>query len=408
MIADSVRYLRSKGLRVFFDAEHFFDGFASDREYALQCLKTAAGAGADCVVLCDTNGGAITSWVAEVVRVVVGEVDCTVGIHTHNGADVAVASTLAAVEAGATHVQAAANGYGDMCGNANMFSVIANLKLKLGLDVVSDEQLAHLTEASRYVSEIANLPLNPRQPYVGPAAFTHKAGLHVAAVVKEGWSYQHVDPATVGNDTRILVSELAGRRNILAKMQEQGIDIPLEGDEVQRLLEHVKLMESRGYQYEGAEASFELLVRRSRPGYEPPFELEDFMVVERRRYKPGETDREMLSEAMVKIAVDDEIYHTAAEGSGPVHALDAAIRKALVQHFPSISAIKLVDYKVRIIDSKAGAAANVRVLIESTDSENTWTTVGSSTDIIEASWLALSDSLEYWLLKRADQASDGD
>ncbi len=408
MIADSVRYLSSKGLRVFFDAEHFFDGFGSDREYALQCLRTAAAAGADCVVLCDTNGGAITSWVAEVVRAVVDEVDCAVGIHTHNGADVAVASTLAAVEAGATHIQAAANGYGDMCGNANMFSIIANLKLKLGLDVVTDEQLAHLTEASRYVSEIANLPPNPRQPYVGSAAFAHKAGLHVAAVVKEDWSYQHVDPAIVGNDTRILVSELAGRRNILAKMQEQGIDIPSEGDEAQRLLEHVKLMESRGYQYEGAEASFELLVRRGRAGYEAPFELEDFMVVERRHHKPGEAGREMLSEAMVKIAVDDQIYHTAAEGSGPVHALDAAVRKALVQHFPSISAIKLVDYKVRIIDSAAGTGANVRVLIESTDGDDTWTTVGSSTDIIEASWLALSDSLEYWLLKRVGHLSGRD
>jgi 2-isopropylmalate synthase len=408
MIADSVRYLRSKGLRVFFDAEHFFDGFASDREYALQCLKTAAEAGADCVVLCDTNGGAITSWVGEVVRAVVGEVGCVVGIHTHNGADVAVASTLAAVEAGATHVQAAANGYGDMCGNANMFSVIANLKLKLGLDVVSEDQLAHLTEASRYVSEIANLPPNPRQPYVGSAAFAHKAGLHVAAVVKEDWSYQHVDPTLVGNDTRILVSELAGRRNILAKMREQGIDIPVEGDEAQRLLDQVKLMESRGYQYEGAEASFELLVRRGRPGYEALFELEDFMVVERQHYKPGEAGREMLSEAMVKIAVDDQVYHTAAEGSGPVHALDAAVRKALVQHFPSISAIKLVDYKVRIIDSAAGTGANVRVLIESTDGDDTWTTVGSSTDIIEASWLALSDSLEYWLLKRVGHLSGRD
>ena len=408
MIADSVRYLKSQGLRVFFDAEHFFDGFASDREYALECLKTAAGAGANCVVLCDTNGGTITSRVADVVRAVVGEVGCAVGIHTHNGAGVAVASSLAAVEAGATHVQAAANGYGDMCGNANMFSIIANLKLKLGLDVISDEQLAHLTEASRYVSEIANLPPNPRQPYVGSAAFAHKAGLHVAAVVKEEWSYQHVDPAAVGNDTRILVSELAGRRNILAKMREQGIDIPLDGDEAQRLLDQVKLMESRGYQYEGAEASFELLVRRSRPGYEAPFELEDFMVVERRHHKPGEAGREMLSEAMVKVAVDDQVYHTAAEGNGPVHALDAAVRKALAQHFPSISAIKLVDYKVRIIDSTAGTGANVRVLIECTDGEHTWTTVGSSTDIIEASWLALSDSLEYWLLKRIGQASDKD
>jgi 2-isopropylmalate synthase len=295
-----------------------------------------------------------------------------------------------------------------MCGNANMFSIIANLKLKMGLDVISEERLAHLTEVSRYISEIANLPPSPRQPYVGSAAFAHKAGLHVAAVVKEEWSYQHVDPDIVGNDTRILVSELAGRRNILAKMQEQGIDIQLEGDEARGLLEQVKLMESRGYQYEGAEASFELLVRRSRPGYEEPFELVDFMVVERRHHEPGETGREMLSEAMVKVRVDDEVYHTAAEGNGPVNALDAAVRKALVQHFPSISVIKLVDYKVRIIDSAAGTGADVRVLIESTDGDHTWTTVGASADIIEASWLALSDSLEYWLLRRSGRSSSGD
>jgi 2-isopropylmalate synthase len=289
-----------------------------------------------------------------------------------------------------------------------MFSIIANLKLKMGLDVISDEHLAHLTETSRYVSEIANLPPSPRQPYVGSAAFAHKAGLHVAAVVKEDWSYQHVDPALVGNDTRILVSELAGRRNILAKMQEQGIDIPLEGDEAKRLLEQVKLMESRGYQYEGAEASFELLVRRSRPGYALPFELVDFMVVERNHHKPDGGGREMLSEAMVKISVGDQVYHTAAEGNGPVNALDAAVRKALLQHFPSIGVIKLVDYKVRIIDSAAGTGANVRVLIESTDGEHSWTTVGSSTDIIEASWLALADSLEYWLLKHGGHSTDGD
>jgi 2-isopropylmalate synthase len=296
-------------------------------------------------------------------------------------------------------VQAAANGYGDMCGNANIFSIIANLKLKMGLDVVSDEQLAHLTEASRYVSEIANLPPSPRQPYVGSAAFAHKAGLHVAGVIKEGWSYQHIDPAIVGNDTRILVSELAGRRNILAKMAEQGLDISPDGDEAKRLLQRVKEMESRGYQYEGAEASFELLVRRGRSGYTVPFELVDFMVVERQHHEPGRAGREMLSEAMVKIRVEDQVYHTAAEGNGPVNALDAAVRKALIQRFPTISAIKLVDYKVRIIDSAAGTGANVRVLIESTDGEQSWTTVGSSTDIIEASWLALADSLEYWLLK---------
>lgn len=403
MIADSVRYLKGRGLTVFFDAEHFFDGFASDSGYALQCLKTAAGAGADCVVLCDTNGGTVTSRVAKVVRTVVGQVGCAVGIHAHNGADVAVANSIAAVEVGATQVQAAANGYGDMCGNANMFSIIANLKLKLGIDVIGEERLRKLTEVSHYVSEIANLPPNPRQPYVGSAAFAHKAGLHAAAVVKEDWSYQHVDPALVGNDTRILVSELSGRRNILAKLQEQGIDIPLTLEEAREVLERVKVMESRGYQYEGAEASFELLVRRGRPGYRVPFDLEDFMVVERWHSAsggPGRQKREMISEAMVKVRVGEQVFHTAAEGNGPVNALDTAVRKALVEFYPAIGAIKLVDYKVRIIDSAAGTGASVRVLIESADGERTWTTVGSSTDIIEASWLALADSLEYWLLKR--------
>ena len=396
MISDSVRFLKAHGLTVFFDAEHYFDGYFYDRDYALECLRAAARAGADCVVLCDTNGGTITSQVYRVVKETVAAVDTAVGIHAHNGADLAVANTLAAVEAGATHVQGAINGYGDMCGNANMISIIANLKLKMGLDVVTDEQLRKLTEVSRFVSEVANLPPNPRQPYVGSAAFAHKAGLHAAGVAKAPWSYQHIDPALVGNETRFLVSELSGSHGVLAKLREQGVEVDRE--EARRIVEQVKMMESRGYQYEGAEASLELLVRRSRPGYQPPFELEDFMVVERRHHGPG--DREMLAEAMVKVRVGDEVIHTAAEGNGPVNALDAAVRKALLQFSPSLEAVKLVDYKVRIIDPGHGTAASVRVLIESTDGEQSWTTVGASTDIIEASWLALADSLEYWLVKR--------
>lgn len=403
MLGDSVRYLKAQGRTVFLDAEHFFDGYESDAGYALQCLKTAATAGADAVVLCDTNGGIVTARVSEIVRRVISEVPCTVGMHAHNGADVAVANSLAAVEAGATHVQGAANGYGDMCGNANMFSIIANLKLKLGIDVISDDELRRLTETSHFISEVANMPPNPRQPYVGSGAFSHKAGLHVAGVVKEPWSYQHVDPSVVGNDTRILVSELAGRRNIIAKLAEQGVDIDLSDAEARDLLERVKLMESRGYVYEGAEASFELLVRRSRPGYRPPFELVDFWVIERRHHEPGGHGREMQSEAMVKVRVleSGEVIQTAADGNGPVNALDAAVRRALVQYYPAIGSIHLVDYKVRIVDSASGTAATTRVLIESTDGENTWTTVGSSTDVIEASWLALADSLEYWMYKHS-------
>jgi 2-isopropylmalate synthase len=270
----------------------------------------------------------------------------------------------------------------------------------MGLDVVTNEQLQKLTEVSHYISEVANLPPNPRQPYVGGAAFAHKAGLHAAAVVKQPWSYQHIDPVIVGNDTRILISELAGRRNLIAKLEEQGVHLDLSQEDVRELLDKVKLMESRGFVYEGAEASFELLVRRSRPDYRAYFELVDFMIVERRHHNPGEEGRDMISEAMVKLRVGERVLITADEGNGPVNALDGAVRKALGESYPEIHSIHLVDYKVRNIDSAAGTGASVRVLIESTDGLETWTTVGSSTDIIEASWLALADSLEYWLTRR--------
>ena len=400
MIRDSVAFMKGQGKVVFFDAEHFFDGFRDNAEYALECLRAAAEAGADCLVLCDTNGGTITSKVVEAVAAA-RRLGAPIGIHAHNDADLAVANTLAAVEAGATHVQGTINGYGERCGNANLVSVIPNLKLKMGIDCLSDEQLARLTEISHYVSEVANMVPNPHAPYVGASAFTHKAGLHVAAIVKAESSYQHMEPQLVGNEKRVLVSELAGQRNILTKIKEQGIDVELGTEEARRLLEQVKLMESRGYQYEGAEASFELLVRRSRPGYQPPFELEDFWVVERRRTRPGARDEgDMQAEAMVKVSVGGQLIQTAADGNGPVNALDAAVRKALLEFYPSLTAIKLVDYKVRIIDSAAGTGASVRVLIESTDGEEFWRTVGSSTDIIEASWLALADSLEWWVMHR--------
>jgi 2-isopropylmalate synthase len=404
MILESIRYLKSHGLTVYLDAEHFFDGFYSDRNYTLQCVRAAAGAGADCIVMCDTNGGTITARLIEAIKAAKETVSTPLGIHTHNAAGLAVANTLAAVEAGVSQVQGCVNGYGDGCGNADLMVVIPNLKLKMGIECISEEQLARLTEVSRYVSEVCNLPPSPRQPYVGTAAFSHKAGLHVAALMKHEDSYQHIDPVLVGNDLHILVSELAGRRNILAKIKEQDIDLSLDDAEIRSLLETIKLMESRGYQYEGAEASFELLVRRSQPDYQPPFELDDFMIVERRHPDPRgaeeEQDQELLSEAMVKVRVGDEVIHTAAEGNGPVNALDGAMRKALVEFYPTLAAIKLVDYKVRIIDTAAGTGASVRVLIESTDGEHTWTTVGSSTDIIKASWLALADSLEWWLVRR--------
>ncbi|MER3420581.1 MAG: citramalate synthase [Chloroflexota bacterium] len=401
MIADSIRYMKSLGKTVFFDAEHFFDGFFDNPDYSIQCLATALRAGADGVVLCDTNGGMLTQQLLdaiEAVRLRLG--DIPFGIHAHNDCGLAVANTLAAVEAGATQVQGCVNGYGERCGNADILTVIANLKLKMGLDVVSDAQLARLTETSHFVAELANLNPNPQAPYVGLSAFAHKAGYHVAAIVKNERAYQHVPPEKVGNERRVLVSDLSGQRNIIAKMREQGIDIPLSSEETRRLLEKVKLLEARGYQYDAAEASFELLVRRSRPDYKPPFELEDFMIVERRRHgRNGHEEREMMAEAVVKLRVDGEVMHTVGEGNGPVNALDIAVRKALSAFYPSLSRVRLTDYKVRILDGTTGTAASVRVLIESTDGINIWRTVGSSTDVIEASWLALADSYEYWLTK---------
>jgi 2-isopropylmalate synthase len=280
-------------------------------------------------------------------------------------------------------------------------SIIANLKLKLGIDVVTNEQLAMLTDVSRYVSEIVNLVPDPYQPYVGSSAFTHKGGLHVAAVLKTDVSYQHVPPESVGNSRRLLVSELGGSSGVQQKLKERGIEFELSREEARALQELVNAQEAKGYAFEGAEASFEMLVRRARPGYAPPFELDDYWIIERRAAADATHDREMQAEAMAKVRIDGNLRQTAAEGNGPVNALDAAVRKALVEFFPTIYAVKLVDFKVRIIDSAAGTSAAVRVLIESSDGERFWTTVGASTDIIEASWLALADSLEYFLVKRA-------
>ena len=402
MIADSVGYLRANGLTVFYDAEHFFDGFKTNPDYSLRCLTVAAEAGAACLVLCDTNGGALPETVDEAVRAAVKSTSVPVGIHAHNDSGLAVANTLAAVIAGATQVQGTINGYGERCGNANLCSVIPNLKLKMGIDCVSDEQLAKLTEISHYVSEAANLVPDPFSPYVGFSAFSHKAGYHVAGVTKWADAYQHIAPTLVGGKLRVVVSELSGKRNIIYKAKQLGIDLPSTGKETQKLLEQIKLLESRGFQYDNAEASFELLVHRAKPDYEPPFELVDFMVVveKRRRLPTRESPEEILSEVMLKVKVGTEVMHTAAEGNGPVNALDQALRKALLQFYPSLAAVKLVDYKVRILEESTGTASQVRVLIESSDGVDEWRTVGSSPNIIEASWLALSDSLEYWLLKQ--------
>jgi len=402
MIADSIGYLRAKGLTVFFDAEHFFDGFKANSDYALRCLTTAAEAGAGCLVLCDTNGGTLPGEITVGVDAARKLTAVPLGIHAHNDTEVAVANTLAAVKAGASQVQGTINGYGERCGNANLCSIIPALKLKMNIDCVTDEQLAALTEVSHYISEVANLIPDAFLPYVGSSAFSHKGGLHVSGVVKWADSYQHIDPAKVGNKPNVVVSELSGKGNILYKAKEKGLGLPLKGKEAQKLLEQVKLLESRGFQYENAEASFELLVRRAKPDYQPPFELVDFMVVVEKRRRPStqQNMEEMLAEAVVKVRVGTEIMHTAAEGNGPVNALDQALRKALLRFYPSLAQVRLVDYKVRILEESVGTTAQVRVLIESSDGVDQWRTVGSSTNIIEASWMALADGLEYWLLKQ--------
>ena len=408
MISDSIRYLKAKGLTVFLDAEHFFDGFKVNPDYALRVLKVAAEAGADCLVLCDTNGGTLPTEITAAVEAVKRVTAVPLGIHAHNDAELAVANTLTAVQAGVSQVQGTINGYGERCGNANLCSIIPALKLKMGVDCISDQQLNKLTEVSRYVSEVANLVPDTFLPYVGSSAFSHKGGLHVSGITKWANSYQHIDPGKVGNQPRVLVSELSGKGNILYKAREKGIDLPPHGKEAEKLLEQVKLLESRGFQYENAEASFELLLHRAKPNYVPPFELVDFMVVVERRRRPPTSrgpEQETLSEAVIKVRVGAEMIHTAAEGNGPVSALDQALRKALLQFYPSLAQVKLVDYKVRILEESVGTGSSVRVLIESSDGVEAWRTVGSSTNIIEASWLALADSLEYWLIKQRLQSN---
>jgi len=398
MIADSVRYLKSQGLLVFFDAEHFFDGFASDRGYALQCLKTAAGAGAGCVVLCDTNGGTITSTVAELVRVVAEQVDCAVGIHTHNGADVAVANSLAAVRAGAVHVQGTINGYGERCGNANLSAIIPDLELKLGLRCLPEGKLKELYDLSHFVAEVANLAPDEHMAYVGRSAFAHKGGIHVAAVRRNPRSYQHIDPELVGNELRVVVSELSGRGSLLSKAEELGLgDVGKE--EVSAALQRIKDLEARGFSFEASDASVVMMMRRLESEYRPPFELVDYVVMVENRQGRG-----TFAEANVKISINGEIAHTAAEGNGPVNALDAALRKALTPVYPELNGFHLSDYKVRILDGQNGTAATTRVLIDTRNAHHQWSTVGASANIIEASWQALVDSVEYGLHEAKEEA----
>ena len=401
IIAESVDFLKSKGLTVFFDAEHFFDGYKANPEHAIQTVEAATKAGVDCVVLCDTNGGALPSETATAIEVVKKAVTVPLGIHVHNDGGLAVANSLNAVQAGVTQVQGTINGYGERCGNANLCSIVPALKLKLGIDCITNAQLAKLTEVARYVAESANQTLSSRRPYVGASAFTHKGGLHASGVIKWKDSYQHINPELVGNRPKVVVSELSGKGNIIYKAKELGINLPSKGKQTRQVLQQIKLLESQGFQYEDADASFELLLHRAQPEYKPPFELIDFMVlVERHRRLSSEDESELLAEATVKVKVGDRVIHTAAEGNGPVNALDWALRKALLEFYPDLTVIELVDYKVRILEESAGTGSLVRVLIESSDGQKQWRTMGSSTNIIEASWLALADGIEYWLLKQ--------
>jgi 2-isopropylmalate synthase len=396
MVADSVGHLVAAGRRVLFDAEHFFDGHAADPAYALTVARVAAEAGADTVVLCDTNGGTLPGTVERVVGEVAAALERTrIGVHCHNDAACAVANSLVAVQAGASHVQGAANGYGERCGNADLFAIVADLELKEGRRLLPGGRLAALTSTAHAIAEIANLPPDGRQPYVGSSAFATKAGLHASAIARRPDAYSHVDPGTVGNRMRVLVSELAGRSNVLAKATELGLDLEADAELGARVLDRVKELEHRGYAFEAADASFELLVRREAGRLGALFDLEGYRVIVERR--PDGSD---LSEATVRLRVEGERVMAAGEGVGPVHALDQGLRRALADRYPELASIRLVDFKVRILDGRAGTKAVTRVLITSADEVGEWTTVGVSDDIVTASYQALVDGIQYGLLRR--------
>ncbi|GAF25469.1 isopropylmalate/homocitrate/citramalate synthases [Moorella thermoacetica Y72] len=396
MIGDSVAFLVDQGLEVIYDAEHFFDGFKANPDYALETLKAAAKAGASWIVLCDTNGGCLPWEIEEAVARVRQEIQVPVGIHAHNDGDLAVANTLAAVTAGCRQVQGTINGFGERCGNADLCSVMPNLELKMGYQCLPPGQLAFLTEVSRYVSEIANVVPAGNQPFVGYSAFAHKGGIHVSAVLKAPDTYEHIRPQQVGNERRVLMSDQAGASNLRCKAEEMGLELNPERE--RGIIEGIKELERQGYQFEGADASLELFLRKTTGEYRQQFEVEYVKALVEKR-----AGQEAISEAIVKLRVGDQVVHTAAEGNGPVNAMDNALRKALEEVFPAIRHMRLTDYKVRVLDEKDATSARVRVLIESRDGSNSWNTVGVSTNIIEASWEALLDSMEYALLKQQQE-----
>ncbi|MEG6523353.1 citramalate synthase [Desulfotomaculum sp. 1211_IL3151] len=392
IVQGSVAFLKGKGLTVFFDAEHFFDGYKANQEYALQVLRAAVQGGADAVILCDTNGGNMPHEIQQAVTHVARELPgVELGIHAHNDGEMAVANSIMAVQAGVTQVQGTINGIGERCGNANLCSIVPNLSLKMGCTTIPAANLAYLTELSRYVYELANLNPVANQPFVGESAFAHKGGIHVSALMKEPGTYEHMAPELVGNVRRVLMSELAGISNLLYKYKELQLD--KGSPEGRQVLEQLKNMEHKGYQFEAAEGSLELMLRKAINGYQEPFQMESMrLILEMREQNP------IHSEAVIKLRVGEEIVHTAAEGNGPVNALDNALRKALETFYPEVAGMRLSDYKVRVLEEKAGTEAQVRVLIETGNGKKNWGTVGVSTNIIEASWQALADSMAYGLL----------
>ncbi len=395
MIGDTVSYLKKKGRKVVFDAEHFFDGYKSNPRYTLDTISAAAENGADTVVLCDTNGGTMPLDIRKVIREVKKELDIPLGIHAHNDSGMSIANSIIALQSGAVHVQGTINGYGERCGNADLCIIIPNIHLKLNFTKLQAWQLKKLTKMSKIVAELANMIPQDNQPYVGRNAFTHKGGIHVDAVTKHTQTYEHANPDEVGNRRRVLVSELAGKSNILFKARENKIEILNNHfPEAKEVLNNLKKMEHEGYQFEGADGSFELLIWKTLNTYKPLFNLDGIRVIVDKQRRGDE----LYVEATIKVRVENRIVHTAAEGKGPVNAMDNALRKALEEFYPEIKKMKLIDYKVRVMDGKDGTAARVRVLITSQNGKKKWGTVGVSENIIEASWIALVDSIEYGLL----------
>lgn len=394
IIKNTIAPLKDKGITVLLDAEHFFDGFKANSEYTLETIGEAARSGADMVVACDTNGGVMPGEVDEIIRKTVHDLTIPLGVHFHNDAGVAVANTIIAVQAGAQSVQGTINGYGERCGNCDLTTLIPNLVLKMGYQCNAADSLIHLTEVSRFVSETANLAHNERAPYVGDNSFAHKGGIHVSALSKDTRTYEHIDPELVGNRRKVLISELSGKSNVTYKAQELGIDITRDVSLPEKILKKIKYLEDKGYQFEAAEGSFELLIREATGEYIPFFDLKGFRVITEKN-EAGD----IICEATIKVEVDGTIEHTAANGNGPVSALDNALRKSLEKFYPELKDLHLTDYKVRVLNEKAGTSAAVRVLIDQKQHTEHWGTVGVSENIIEASWHALVDGIEYMLFK---------